>query len=163
MALIAREFTIQFTALFIFVSNFLSSYLTFIVSTVLAGATKESIAFPGPPITGYKASGIFILIRSSWTEHIHQGDNFAINVIDELTDTTMFRSTSIVSGRYTRSTDFLNMGMIIIALARNFPRKDQLCGWSCWSLSMPNYPGKFVFVSILCPRSGRNLLVPLTS
>lgn len=46
-------------------------------SAVLAGASASSLSFPGPVVRGYK------------------GDHFAMNVIDQLTDTTMLRSTSI--------------------------------------------------------------------
>ncbi|CAA7264102.1 unnamed protein product [Cyclocybe aegerita] len=46
-------------------------------SAVLAGATTDSVSFPGPVITGKK------------------GDTFRMNVIDALTDTTMLVSTSI--------------------------------------------------------------------
>ncbi|KAF8959650.1 yellow laccase [Flammula alnicola] len=46
-------------------------------STVLAGGNDSSVTFPGPLITGSK------------------GDTFQLNVIDELTDTTMLTSTSI--------------------------------------------------------------------
>ncbi|KAF8188021.1 yellow laccase [Pholiota molesta] len=46
-------------------------------STVLAGPTADNVTFPGPLITGFK------------------GDTFGLNVIDELTDTTMLTSTSI--------------------------------------------------------------------
>nr|BAU94249.1 laccase [Pholiota microspora] len=46
-------------------------------STVLAGPTAANVSFPGPLITGF------------------QGDTFSINVIDQLTDTTMLTSTSI--------------------------------------------------------------------
>ncbi|KAJ3576543.1 hypothetical protein NP233_g343 [Leucocoprinus birnbaumii] len=46
-------------------------------SAVLAGKTAASASFPGPLITGIK------------------GSTFKLNVIDELTDTTMLRSTSI--------------------------------------------------------------------
>ncbi|TFK32885.1 Cupredoxin, partial [Crucibulum laeve] len=46
-------------------------------SSVLAGTSATDLTFPGPLITGNK------------------GDHFQLNVIDELTDTTMLRSTSI--------------------------------------------------------------------
>ncbi|PPQ98001.1 hypothetical protein CVT26_003063 [Gymnopilus dilepis] len=46
-------------------------------STVLAGANANSLQFPGPLITGFK------------------GNTFRLNVIDNLTDTTMLTSTSI--------------------------------------------------------------------
>ncbi|KAF8998387.1 laccase [Cyathus striatus] len=46
-------------------------------STVLAGGTADDADFPGPVVTGNK------------------GDNFQLNVIDSLTDTTMLRGTSI--------------------------------------------------------------------
>ncbi|KAG6826651.1 hypothetical protein H0H92_014978 [Tricholoma furcatifolium] len=46
-------------------------------STVLAGQTAASASFPGPLITGYK------------------GDNFQLNVVDGLTNTSMLRATSI--------------------------------------------------------------------
>ncbi|KAF8184481.1 yellow laccase [Pholiota molesta] len=46
-------------------------------STVLAGPTAANLTFPGPLITGFK------------------GNTFALNVIDNLTDTTMLTSTSI--------------------------------------------------------------------
>ncbi|KAJ2916727.1 hypothetical protein MD484_g3720, partial [Candolleomyces efflorescens] len=46
-------------------------------SAVLAGADANSLAFPGPVITGQK------------------DDTFNLNVIDALTDTTMLRTTSI--------------------------------------------------------------------
>nr|BAU94251.1 laccase [Pholiota microspora] len=46
-------------------------------SAVLAGATSSSVAFPGPLVTGFK------------------GNTFRLNVVDQLTDTTMLLSTSI--------------------------------------------------------------------
>ncbi|KAF9477937.1 laccase [Pholiota conissans] len=46
-------------------------------SSVLAGSSEADLTFPGPVITGFK------------------GDTFSLNVIDELTDTTMLTSTSI--------------------------------------------------------------------
>ncbi|KAF8957176.1 yellow laccase [Flammula alnicola] len=46
-------------------------------SAVLAGGTETSVSFPGPLITGQK------------------GDTFRLNVIDELTNTSMLTSTSI--------------------------------------------------------------------
>ncbi|KAF8798631.1 laccase [Phlegmacium glaucopus] len=46
-------------------------------STVLAGSSPGSLSFPGPTIRG------------------HKGNTFRLNVIDQLTDTTMLRSTSI--------------------------------------------------------------------
>jgi len=46
-------------------------------AAVLAGTTASNAAFPGPLITGFK------------------GSRFRLNVIDELTDTTMLRSTTI--------------------------------------------------------------------
>ncbi|KAF8885086.1 yellow laccase [Gymnopilus junonius] len=46
-------------------------------SSVLAGATANSLQFPGPLITGFK------------------GNTFRLNVIDNLNDTTMLTSTSV--------------------------------------------------------------------
>ncbi|KAF9563577.1 laccase [Agrocybe pediades] len=46
-------------------------------SAVLAGASKDSLSFPGPLITGQK------------------GSTFRMNVIDDLTDTSMLLSTSV--------------------------------------------------------------------
>ncbi|KDR80996.1 hypothetical protein GALMADRAFT_264934 [Galerina marginata CBS 339.88] len=46
-------------------------------STVLAGASQNSLTFPGPLITGIK------------------GNTFRLNVIDQLTDTSMLTTTSI--------------------------------------------------------------------
>ncbi|KAF8994970.1 laccase 2 [Cyathus striatus] len=46
-------------------------------SAVLAGSSSDGLTFPGPVITGVK------------------GSTFKLNVIDQLTDTTMLRSTSI--------------------------------------------------------------------
>ncbi|KJA22007.1 hypothetical protein HYPSUDRAFT_215993 [Hypholoma sublateritium FD-334 SS-4] len=46
-------------------------------STVLAGASRSSATFPGPVISGKK------------------GDTFSLNVINQLTDTSMLTSTSI--------------------------------------------------------------------
>ncbi|KAF8194695.1 Cupredoxin [Pholiota molesta] len=46
-------------------------------STVLAGQTESSVSFPGPLISGFK------------------GDTFHLNVIDQLTDTSMLTSTSV--------------------------------------------------------------------
>ncbi|KAJ3541839.1 hypothetical protein NMY22_g3741 [Coprinellus aureogranulatus] len=46
-------------------------------SAVLAGATPNTLSFPGPLVVGNK------------------GNTFSLNVVDSLTDTTMLRSTSI--------------------------------------------------------------------
>nr|BAU94247.1 laccase [Pholiota microspora] len=48
-------------------------------STVLAGQTEANVSFPGPIISAFKVNG----------------NTFRINVVDELTDTSMLTSTSI--------------------------------------------------------------------
>ncbi|KAG6917875.1 Acyl-coenzyme A oxidase 2 [Tephrocybe rancida] len=58
---------------------------------VLAGSTATNAAFPGPLITGNK------------------GDTFNLNVIDQLTDTTMRRATSIHwHGFFQKGTQFMD-------------------------------------------------------
>lgn len=61
--------------------------------TVLAGGT-----FPGPLIKGNKVlvSEDNSITQSEWRSS-YQGDNFKLNVIDDLTDARMLKSTSIVS------------------------------------------------------------------
>ncbi|PPQ95564.1 hypothetical protein CVT26_008592 [Gymnopilus dilepis] len=61
----------------IFVANKFITPDGFNRSAVLAGASEDSIQFPGPLITGNK------------------GDTFQLNVIDNLTNTSMLTSTSI--------------------------------------------------------------------
>ena len=60
-------------------------------ATVLAGGT-----FPGPLIVGQKV-GAFVCHCRHITDSILQGDNFQINVIDELTDPNQLLTTTIVS------------------------------------------------------------------
>lgn len=66
--------------------------------TVLAGASRSSATFPGPLISGRKV-GAKALLQISYglnIIYIIQGDTFSLNVINQLTDTSMLTSTSIV-------------------------------------------------------------------
>lgn len=76
---------------------------------------------------------------------ISQGDRFLINVDNELTDTSMFTGTTIVSAR-----EHLQLGhpvlmhVIFTALAWYLPAPFQPDGWYSLCHSVPNLPGKFI-------------------
>lgn len=56
----------------------------------------STAAFPGPLIKGSKVRSPRFLARNFTNRLIIQGDTFQLNVINELTDTSMLTSTSIV-------------------------------------------------------------------
>lgn len=60
-------------------------------NTVLANGT-----FPGPTISGFQVIKSLFTSVPSW-QHAPQGDNFQINVINQLTDSSMLTDTTIVS------------------------------------------------------------------
>lgn len=71
--------------------------LSFAISAVLAGTSQSDVSFPGPIIRGFKVPLNHCNISCRFLTSVVQGDQFALNVIDRLTDTSMLRSTSIVS------------------------------------------------------------------
>ena len=65
-----------------------------------------------------------------------KGDLFAINVVNELEDSEMWLSTSVVCAEeLDQKTAFTPPP----ALAWTLSRRDELCRWSYWSLSMPDH------------------------
>ncbi|KAF8798409.1 laccase [Phlegmacium glaucopus] len=93
-------------------------------STVLAGKTQKGVSFPGPLITGEK------------------GDRFKINVIDELTDTTMLRSTSIHwHGLFQEGTNFAD-GPVGVSQCPIIPGDSFL-----YEFSVPDQAGTFWYHS----------------
>lgn len=67
---------------------------------VLAGDSPYSLSFPGPLIYALKSRVCCSVGNEQICPLTHlskQGDSFSLNVVNELTDSTMLKSTSIVS------------------------------------------------------------------
>ena len=105
----------------------------------------------------------FSPVYGPWINVNLQGATFFMNVVNHLTDTTMLTTTSIVS--LLLSLFFLDDWHCpnSVALARHVSASHKLGGRSNWSDAMSHHSRQLIFIPVLRPWPGWNLLVPFPS